>query len=123
MNTKDALDEIYPDSTASDAVMSADHPCHEDGGPCHDCAFRPGSEANKSRHTVTLARLCVEGMTQFDCHVHAGMCRGWIAAMNLNGEPDTDLGRAKCEGAAIMAEILTDAIQAGVEADRQHLRN
>ena len=48
-------------SAASDAVIAANHPAPEQGGPCATCAFRPGTEANLSPHTMQLARLCVEG--------------------------------------------------------------
>lgn len=103
-------------SPASDAVMTAAHPSPEDGGPCGGCAFREGTEANRSEHTVTLARLCVEGLTPFQCHEKPQLCRGWIAAVNLRGAPETDDDRRWSECAASASEIVATLIDAAVHA-------
>jgi hypothetical protein len=97
-----ASDEVA--SPAFDAVLAAQHPSPEQGGPCATCAFRPGTEASRSEHTVVLARLCVEGGREFHCHEKAQLCRGWIAAVNLRGVPFDDLAGA-------CADWLGDAIE------------
>lgn len=104
-------------SPAFDAVVAADHPAPEAGGPCSTCAFRPGTQANQRAHTVELARLCVEGIEPFLCHEQPQACRGWIAAVNLRGEPETedDLKWVECARAA--AEILGRCIDAAKAAD------
>lgn len=69
------------ESQAFDAVCAAEHPAPESGGPCATCAFRPGTEANTSWHTVMLAKFCVEGRTPFDCHEKPQLCRGFIGEL------------------------------------------
>lgn len=101
-----------------DIVTAANHPTPEQGGPCATCAFRPGTEANQTAHTVALARACVEGLEAFQCHEHPGLCRGWIAAANLRGVPESEEDRRYCEMQAAVAGILSDAIRHGVVADR-----
>lgn len=98
-------------SPSVDAVMGAEHPAPEEGGPCATCAFRKGTEANGAEHTTTLVRLCVEGMRPFLCHEKAGLCRGYIAAANLRGAPTPSekeevdiLGRVADQLGEIIAE-------------------
>ena len=105
-------------SAASDVVIAATHPPHENGGPCATCAFRPGTEANLSAHTAQLARLCVEGLRPFQCHEHPHVCRGWVAAVNFNGVPVTEDQKRWTEVTGFAADMLAEAIAAGVEADR-----
>ena len=69
------------------AVMEAEHPSPECGGPCATCAFREGTEANRSELTLLRALFCVAGLVPFLCHEKPGACRGWIAAVNLRGVP------------------------------------
>lgn len=106
-------------SAACDAVVAAEHPSPENGGPCATCAFRPGTEANQTAHTVELARLCVEGFRAFHCHERQQLCRGFIAALNLRGVPENDDDRKWAETAGHAADILADAIRVGVEADQR----
>lgn len=106
------------ESPASDAVLAASHPSPECGGPCATCAFRPGTEANRSRHTLALARLCVEGITEFKCHEQTQLCRGWIAAVNLRGFPKTDADILHAKKSAMCAEFLAESIETAVKADR-----
>lgn len=101
-------------SPSVDAVMDAEHPAPQDGGPCSGCAFRKGTEANKADHTTTLVRLCVEGMRPFLCHEKPGLCRGYIAAANLRGAPTASemeevdmLGRV----ADRLGEIIAEAAE------------
>lgn len=107
-------------SPACDAVIAAEHPSPEAGGPCATCAFRPGTEANQTVHTMTLARLCVEGGRPFHCHEHQRLCRGFIAAVNLLGVPDANNVEAQrwrfVNG--IAADVYGDAIAAAVAADQ-----
>lgn len=91
-------------SPASDAVLAAQHPSPEQGGPCATCAFRPGTEASETEHTAVLARLCVEGGRQFWCHEKTQLCRGWIAAVNLRGVPFNEMAGA-------CADYLGDAVE------------
>ena len=74
-------------SEAVETVIAAEHPSPEAGGPCHGCAFRPGTEANRDDVTQLMIRLCVEGFRTFDCHMKPGLCRGYVAAANLRGVP------------------------------------
>jgi len=97
-------------SSACDIVMSAEHPPHEQGGPCSECAFRAGTEANRTPHTVELARLCVEGFRRFDCHVHRHLCRGYVAAANIRGVPETDDDKKWAIIAGDAADILSECI-------------
>lgn len=99
------------ESPAFDAVSAAQHPAPECGGPCATCAFRPGSEASATEHTVALAKACVEGGRYFNCHENPGLCRGWIAAINLRGLPFDD-------AAGFAADLLGDIIDSAVQADR-----
>ncbi len=104
-------------SPACDAVMAAEHPSPEDGGPCATCAFRPGTEANRSAHTVELARLSVEGLRPLYCHEQAQLCRGYVAAVNLRGVPQDDADRRWCEVAGFTADILQRCIASAVLAE------
>lgn len=97
-------------SPACDAVVNAKQPSPECGGPCATCAFRPGTEANQTPHTVTLARLCVEGLRYFDCHERPGLCRGYIAAVNLRGLPETEEDKRWAECCSMAADVLGLAI-------------
>ncbi len=106
-------------SPASDAVIAAAHPSPEDGCPCATCAFRPGTEANRTEHTIELARLCVEGGREFSCHERPQLCRGFIAAINLRGAPEDEEARRWCEVAGAAADIFSKCIDAAVEADRK----
>jgi hypothetical protein len=103
--------QTFP-SAAVNAVMAATHPSPEDGGPCATCAFRPGSEANRSQHTRELVNLCVEGLREFHCHERPQLCRGFIAAINLRGVPATEADRQLAEVAGCAADILGMAIDA-----------
>lgn len=104
-------------SPASDAVMAADHPSHVNGGPCATCAFRRGTEANCTPHTMELARLCVEGGRPFYCHEHPGLCRGFVAALNLRGAPETEDERRWSVVAGEAADILAECIGIAKAAD------
>lgn len=97
-------------SPASDAVMAADHPSPSAGGPCATCAFRPGTEANCTDHTVQLARACVEGIVPFYCHEQLGLCPGFVAAVNLRGAPTTEADRRWQEISHAVAELISDLI-------------
>lgn len=109
----------FSDSPAADAVLAAHHPSPEDGGPCATCAFRTGTEASQTPHTQELARLCVEGLTPFYCHERPRLCRGWIAAVNLNGVADDEDSRRRREVCSYAAEILAAAIERAAQADRE----
>ncbi len=102
-------------SAACDAVLAAQHPSPEAGGPCATCAFRAGTEANQAPHTMLLARLCVEGARAFHCHERPQLCRGYVAAANLRGVPDTDEGRARQQVAGHAADMLSACIQRAAE--------
>lgn len=99
-------------SPASDAVIAATHPTPDAGGPCATCAFRPGTEANSTAHTLTLARMCVEGVTPFQCHEQPQLCRGWISAVNLRGQPLNDDDRRWCEVNRLAADVVGQCIAA-----------
>lgn len=99
-------------SPAVDAVMAAQHPKPSDGGPCATCAFRAGTEANKTEHTQVLVRLSVEGFRYFYCHEQTQLCRGYIAAMNLRGVPKTRDERRLSEAAGSAADVLERCISA-----------
>ena len=107
--------EMY--SPAMEAVIDAEKPAPDAGGPCATCAFRAGTEANRTMHTMLLAALCVEGVTPFDCHEHPRVCRGWTAAVNLKaqaGEVSDDpeavkYRQAMCDGADIIAMCIAAA--------------
>ena len=107
-------------SPSTDIVLNAEHPSSADGGPCDTCAFRRGTEANQTWHTMALARACVEGLRPFHCHERPQLCRGFIAAANLRGEPRTAADRRHMEAARHVADVLSEAIQVGVQADRAH---
>lgn len=104
-------------SRASDLVMSADHPTPASGGPCATCAFRIGTQANLSPHTVELARLCVEGFREFYCHERPQVCRGFNAAINLRGVPQGEDDRRWSEVAGMAADVLQQCIEAAKAAD------
>ena len=110
-------------SPALVAVMADERkPAPDAGGPCATCAFRPGSEASRSPHTIELAALCVEGLTQFMCHERPGLCKGWVAAVNLKhaaGEYAGEDNRRHMLAMRFAADMLSDAIAVGVEADRK----
>lgn len=97
-------------SAASDAVIAAVHPSPENGGPCATCAFRPGTEANRTMHTIELARLCVEGLRLFYCHEHPGLCRGYVAAVNLRGVPESEDDKRWAEVSGMVADMFADMI-------------
>lgn len=103
-------------------MIAGSHPSHSRGGPCSGCAFRDGTEANRTAHTIQLARLCVEGLRPFQCHEHPHVCRGWVAAVNLNGAPETEDQQKWAMVAGFAADVLADAVAAGVEADRKATR-
>lgn len=98
------------DSPSVDAVMQATHPTPANGGPCATCAFRPGSEANRTEHTQALVRLSVEGFREFHCHEKPQLCRGYIAAANLRGVPRTKAERRQAEAAGAAADMLAECI-------------
>ena len=102
-------------SPASDLVLAVEHPSHDEGGPCSTCAFRMGTEANQSIHTMQLARMCVEGGRPFYCHEHPGLCRGFVAALNLAGVPQTDDERKWREVNAFAADVLSQCIAMAAE--------
>jgi hypothetical protein len=105
------------ESPACDAVIAAVHPSPEDGGPCATCAFRPGTQANQTTHTMELARLCVEGGREFSCHEKPQLCRGFIAAINLRGVPETDEDRRWQVVCGDAADVLGLCIDEAVKAD------
>lgn len=109
-------------SAACDAVMAAVHPSPEAGGPCATCAFRPGTEAHRSPHTVALARLCVEGGRAFSCHEQLQLCRGFIAAINLRGAPRDEDDRRWSVVAGDAADILGTCIEAAKANERAYLQ-
>lgn len=105
-------------SPACDAVIAAHHPSDADGGPCATCAFRPGTQANQTVHTIELARLSVEGLREFHCHEHPRLCRGFIAALNLRGVPQDEDDRRWSEVAGHAADLLGDAISAVAASEK-----
>lgn len=104
-------------SPATDAVIAAHHPAPCDGGPCATCAFRPGTEANLTEHTITLARLCVEGGRMFSCHERPGLCRGFVAAINLRGVTEDEEAKRWSIIAGEAADILSRCIDAAKAVD------
>lgn len=108
-------------SPAFDAVSAASHPSPEAGGPCETCAFRPGTEASQTTHTVALVKLSIEGLVPFHCHERPQLCRGFIAAANLRGVPRDEEDMRRVKSMVLACEVLSDAIAAGVEADRMQL--
>lgn len=119
--TASGVELLHAPSPAFDAVVAAPHPEPENGGPCATCAFRPGTEANLTPWTVTLARLCVEGIEPFDCHEHPRACRGWIAAVNLRqAAGDVSADEASQQYRTVMrdaADILSKCIALAKEVD------
>jgi hypothetical protein len=111
------VDEMSVPSAASDEVMAAAHPPPDAGGPCASCAFRAGTEANMTEHTVTLARLCVESLRPFYCHERPGLCRGFIAAINMRGVPEDEEDRRWRVVAGDAADILGACIAAAKAED------
>ena len=105
-------------SAACDLVLGACHPSPGAGGPCATCAFRVGTEANRTASTMQLARLCVEGFRPFDCHEQSQLCRGYIAALNVRGVPVDDDDRKWSEVARFSADLLGACIAAEKAADR-----
>lgn len=99
------------ESASCDAVIAASHPSPEAGGPCATCAFRPGTEANLTETTITLARLCVEGMRPFQCHETPQLCRGYIAAANLQGVPEGDEAVKWAAVCGIAADLFAEMIE------------
>jgi hypothetical protein len=59
---------------------------------------------------MELARLCVEGIRPFYCHEKPGLCRGYVAALNLRGVPSDDDDRKWQEVARFSADLLSDLI-------------
>lgn len=106
-------------SAASDTMIAADHPSAADGGPCETCAFRRGTEANRTAHTMELARLCVEGIVPFHCHEQPQLCRGFVAAVNLRGAPVDEEDRRWKEVAAFAADLLGACIDAAKAEDEK----
>lgn len=104
-------------SPACDVVMAAEHPSPECGGPCATCAFRSGTQANTAWHTVELARLCVEGLVPFYCHEQPQMCRGFVAAANLRGVPESEDDKRWAAVNAIAADMMATAIEHAKAAD------
>lgn len=55
---------------------------------CDGCAFRKGTEANNTAHTVLIAITCVLKEETFHCHKRftptgeTKICNGWINVMN-----------------------------------------
>lgn len=98
-------------SKACDIVIAAEHPSPENGGPCHGCAFRRGTVANRDEITQTMIRMCVEGFRTFDCHMKPGLCRGYVAAANLRGVPATAKESAKADVWGLAADMLSDEIE------------
>lgn len=100
-------------------VANGDHPSPDAGGPCATCAFRNGTDANKTEHTMELAALCVEGLRPFYCHEQPQLCRGFIAAANLRGVPQDEEDRKWSIVAGDAADILATAIGRAVEAQEE----
>lgn len=105
-------------SAACDLVIASEHPSPADGGPCATCAFRPGTEANTTDHTITLARLCVEGLRPFHCHEAPQLCRGFVAAANVRGVPEDEDDKRWAIVAAEAADMIGHCIDAAAAADR-----
>lgn len=104
-------------SLACDVVVGSRHPAPDAGGPCATCAFRLGTEANRSAHTVELARLSVEGFREFHCHEKPQICRGYIAAINLRGVPRDEQDRQWSVVAGDAADLLQRCIEGARDAD------
>jgi hypothetical protein len=104
-------------SPACDVVLAASHPPPEKGGPCLTCAFRQGTEANTTPHTMTLARLCVEGFRQFHCHEQPQLCRGWLAALNLRGTPESQDDKNWSVVAGHAADVLAQCIATAKQSE------
>jgi len=97
-------------SEAVEAGIAHKHPSPENGGPCHGCAFRKGTEANRDDVTQTMIRLCVEGMRTFDCHMTPGLCRGYIAAANLRGVPTTAKDKKRADVCGTAADLIAGMV-------------
>lgn len=109
------------DSGVFEAVSEAEHPSPDAGGPCATCAFRPGSEASQTAHTVSIAKLCVEGIVPFHCHEKPQLCRGFIAAANARWADNPDFNSEReqrhREACRFVAERLGEAIGMAREVD------
>ena len=110
-------------SGAFQAVLHADHPSPENGGPCATCAFRIGTEANRSEHTTALAALCVEGLREFRCHEKPQLCRGWIAAVNAKHAAGEYADKKHLEASRFCADFLSDAIDRAVDFQNSRARD
>lgn len=60
---------------------------------------------------MALAVACVEGLQLFHCHVHPGLCRGFVAAVNLRGVPKTKADRKRAKVAGLLVDMLSDVIR------------
>ena len=63
-------------------------------GMCHDCAFRPGTDASTYAPTRLKARLCSELGEPFYCHERIGpngepiVCSGFAHGVRIEASPD-----------------------------------
>lgn len=66
---------------------------------CETCAYREGTEANRSVNTMLKAQLCLESGEPFLCHSdlsRRALCRGWVDAFTVKlrkGSVTNDLER------------------------------
>lgn len=76
---------------------------------CEDCAFRAGSNANKSLSTQLKAQLCAEIPEEFYCHLREKtLCAGWaLLANRLNHE---GYHAAQPEWKRHLKRVLLDAL-------------
>lgn len=85
---------------------------------CHDCAFREGTEASRSEITQIKARLCLETMEPFNCHVApAAICKGWADAA------ETRLKRGILPVDGDRREVLEAFNEAIVELEDRHVES
>ena len=57
-------------------------------------------------------------MRYFDCHEKPQLCRGFVAAVNLRGEPKNEDDKRWCFVAGHAADILGRCIDAAAQAQR-----
>jgi hypothetical protein len=66
---------------------------------------------------MALVVACVEGLVPFYCHEKDQLCRGFVAASNLRGAPKNRADKRHAKAAAIVAEVIAQAIAFGKAAD------
>lgn len=93
---------------------------------CGTCAYRPGTEANRSEITLLKAQLCLESGEPFLCHEdpsRRAICKGWadafesrLKAGKLKEEPE----RRKM--AAFFADLISDAEQSVLRSQAEEAK-